>query len=153
MRVCYIHPSTDDFSRYFQENVYGGGVKDIRVYNRGGSFLGMMGRFAKNSIPFLKRILLPEIGNFVQNITNDISTDTPPRESVKRNIKKSIRNIGSRVINSKGGRKRKCKRNSKTRGKTKNVGKNKKRKVVKKTQVKNKNKMCKPPRDIFDNGL
>ena len=138
MRVSYIYPSTDDFSRFFQENIQGGGINDIRVYSRGGSFLGMMGRFARSSIPFLKRILLPEIGSFVHNIANDISIDTPPRESVKRNIKKSIQNIGSRVMNSKGGGRRKYNRKLTTRGITKNLAKNKKTKT--KTSKKNTSK-------------
>ena len=43
-------------------------------------------------------ILLLEVGNFVRNVTHDISQYIPSMESFKSNLLSSARNIGSRIV-------------------------------------------------------
>ena len=59
------------------------------------------------AILFLRSIILPEVGNFVKNGTHDISQKIHLRESLKKNVLSSARNIGLRIV--RGGGKRKIK--------------------------------------------
>ena len=118
MRVSYIPPSSALYDQLFNPNLnkQGFGLNDIRIYKkRGGSIFGFIRTLAKTAIPFVKNLLLPEIGNFAKNISQDVANNVPFKQSMKRNIISSGKNIGSRIIG--GGRKRK--KNRKSANKTK----------------------------------
>lgn len=149
MRVSYTPPQPHHFDVVFDLHPSqfgrGGGLNDIRIYQkRGGSLFGILGGMFKRAIPFLKSIILPEIGNLVKNITHDISHNIPARQSFKNNVVTSVKNVGSRIV--RGGR-----RNSKSKKKVKSV----KKKIVKKKRKKKiirKNCGMKG-KDIFTSGL
>ena len=150
MRVSFIAPLTHHFDDVFalqsSRDIRGGGLSDIRIYQkRGGSLFGILGGLFKRAIPFLRSILLPEVGNFVKNVTHDISQKIPSRESLKNNLLSSARNIGSRIV--RGGGKRKTKSKQKRKNNKKGViKKNKKKKKKNKTHCGVKRK------DVFSSG-
>ena len=103
MRVAYIAPSTHHFDEVFGEYNRGGGLSDIKIYKnsynkRGGSLFGVLGRSFKSAIPFIKSLILPEIGNFTKNLMDDISQNISPKQSIKSNLKKSVKNVGKKII-------------------------------------------------------
>ena len=107
MRVRYSPPSAGLYDIAFKDTFtrpnVGGGLDDIKVYKRrGGSILGFLGRAFKYAIPFVKNLIVPEIGGFTNNILDDVSQNVPFRESVKRNFKSSVKNIGKRVVRGAG---------------------------------------------------
>ena len=105
MRVIYISPSPKHFDLYFNPVIRGGGQGDINIYRkRGGGFFGILGNVVRRSIPFLKRIILPEIGSLAYKITNDISQGGNFAESVKQNAINSAKKIAHRVARG-GGKK------------------------------------------------
>lgn len=112
MRAVYSPPSLGDFDRLFSIYSTGGGLKNIRVYqpqyrSRGGSVFGLIRSLAKTAFPILKHLVLPEIGNFTQKVTSDIANNVSARDSLKRNLKQSARNLGKRIIRGGGGRRKK----------------------------------------------
>lgn len=112
MRVPYIPPSENSYDLVFNEKLYdhtlGGGVNDIHVYRPvGGSLFGVLGRLVQRAIPFLKSIILPEVGSFTNNVLNDLSRNAPVRESLRNNLKSSVKNIGKRVVGGAKTKKRK----------------------------------------------
>ena len=128
MRVPYITPTSEDFDVIFaspSDRVKGGALSDIRYYRRGrgGSFFGILQSLARRSIPFLRNLVLPQLGEMAHNITKDYSSGVPFKKAVKKSSLNAVRNIGEAVLN-RGGRKKK----SKTRKKT--VGNNRKRKKI-----------------------
>lgn len=134
MRVSFIPPTSDHYDQLFNPhlNQRGYGLNDIRIYKRrGGSIFGFIRTLAKNALPFVKRLILPEIGNFAKNVTDDLANNVPIKQSMRRNIISSGKNIGSRII-----------------GAGKNKKKTSKKKSVKKT--KKRPKRCK--NDIFSSG-
>lgn len=113
MRVSYIAPGVSQFDDVFKPNnleglLKGGGLRDIKTINpnnyhiRGGSLFGILGNVFKRTIPFLTNFVLPEAGNFARNLISDIG-NVPLKKNVKRNLIKSAKNIGTRVMN-RGGR-------------------------------------------------
>lgn len=104
MRVSYIPPGVLDFDRIFSpQNLRGGGLSDINVvkpyyyHNRGGSLFGILGNIIRRTIPFLTSYVLPEAGNFARNMADDYGR-IPLKKNVKRNLIKSMKNIGKRVM-------------------------------------------------------
>ena len=152
MRVKYHPPSENLYDVAFRDNFTrgntGGGLDDIRVYKRrGGSFLGFLGRALKTAIPFIKNLIVPEIRGFTNNVLDDVSQNVPLRDTMKRNFKTSVKNIGTRVM--RGGGKRR-----KTSVKRKKLVRKSRKKVKNKTKRKTKRKNhCKvKSSDIFTNG-
>ena len=134
MRVVYISPSVQDFDILFSNK--GGGLQDIRVYhNRGGSLLSVVGRFARYALPFIKSIIIPEVGNFAKNVADDIGQGRSMKRVLKERGVESAINMGKRVAR-------------KARG----GAKKKKKKVTKKQIPKKKNmqKKCVRKNDIFN---
>ena len=113
MRVSYIAPGVSQFDDVFKPNnleglLKGGGLRDIKTINpnnyhtRGGSLFGILGNVFKRTIPFLTNFILPEAGNFARNLMSDIG-NVPIKKNLKRNLLKSAKNIGTRIMN-RGGR-------------------------------------------------
>ena len=112
MRVPFFVPSENDFNQAFLHttNFSGGALGDIRVFNqRGGSFFGVLSKVVRNAIPFLRSIILPEIGSLTKNITEDCGNHKPFKESLRANAISSGRNVARKIL---GGRKKKkqCKK-------------------------------------------
>lgn len=107
MRVVYIHPSSRDFDTLFSKK--GGSLSDINIFhNRGGSLLSFVGRFARYALPFIKSIILPEVGNFANNVANDVSQGRSVKRVFKERGLESAVNIGKRVAKkARGGAKKK----------------------------------------------
>ena len=146
MRVSYTPPGVNQFDIIFKPqsiSISGGGLNDIKVfkpYYRGGSLFGILGSIIKRSLPFLKNFILPEAGNFVKNIANDMNNNIPLRKNIKRNFIRSASNVGKTIIQ--GGKKiRKV-----LRGKSKRKN-NTKKKTIKKNNKKRKCNIKK--RDVF----
>ena len=113
MSVTFIASLTHHFDDVFvlqpSGDIRGGGSKSIQInQKRDGSLFGILGELFKRDIPFLRSIILPEVGNFIKEyIYHDISQKFPSRESLKSNLLSSARNIGSRTV--RGGGKHKTK--------------------------------------------
>ena len=136
MRVPYFEPTSTDFDRAFDtRNFQGGGLNDIRVYQqRGGSLLGILSGFAARALPFLRSIILPEIGNFTKNVTSDYGNNIPMKQSLKRNAVSSGKNIARKLMG--GSRKHNI-------SKKKNIKKKQARKPIRMKTL------CKPLEDVF----
>ena len=115
MRVTYIHPSSSHYDSIFTSPLMrGGGVQDIKIYHsRGGSIFGVLGGLLRKSLPFIKSIIAPEFGNFVQNMTDDVSRNIPLKKSMKANLLKSTKNLGKRIMRG-AGRSKSTKKKKKT---------------------------------------
>lgn len=148
MRVSYISPSSKHFDGVFgpSHNIRGGGVNDIRFYKpnyhmRGGSIFGFLMRTA---LPFVSRILAPELGNFVKNVAFDVDNKTPLGQSLKKNLITATKNVGKRIL--RGG-----KRMKKKQQKKKGRKKQKKKPVGGNRKGRNQNGHC--GKDIFSNNM
>jgi len=116
MRVSYIPPSVSQFDVLFHKSdsfARGGSLNEIATYRpvyhygRGGGFIGTISRIVKNTIPFLRSILVPEIGNFAKNVAQDYGKGNSLKKSLKRHGIDSVKNVGKTVIHkARGGRKR-----------------------------------------------
>ena len=100
MRVNYPYPSVGDFDRFLNPLlVRGSGLDDIRVYRqKGAGLFSFLGRVVRNSIPFLKKFILPEVGNLAKNVTTDISEGKTLRQSLRKHAINSVKNVGKRVV-------------------------------------------------------
>ena len=141
MRASYMQPSLEEFAHLFTFHSIGGGLKNIRVYqpqyrSRGGSIFGIIRSIAKTAIPFLKHMILPELGNFTQQVASDAANNIPMGLSLKRNLKQSARNLGKRIVRG-GGKKTK-----KSKTVSKKINPSKKRK--------SKKQCARKVRDLFE---
>ena len=106
MRVSYFTPLPQHYDAVFnnQEIISnrGGGLEDISLYKRRGSSLfSILRGLFKRTIPFLKRLILPEVGSEVNNVTHDVSQNTSLKDSLEANAIKSMKNVGLRIIREK----------------------------------------------------
>ena len=132
MRGAYIAPSITHYDAIFRIN-RGGGLDDISIYQRGGSFIGILGKLARYTIPFLKSIILPEIPSFVSNISNDVSSGVKLKDSIKRRGINTISNMGVNVLRkARGGRRV---RKSKSQTKRRKIKRKRKKTQVKKKDI------------------
>lgn len=128
MRVSYIPPSSKHFDGVFgSPDSRGGGLGDIRIYKpnyhpRGGSIFGFLMRTA---LPFVRRIIAPELGSFVKNVASDVQNKTPLRQSLKKNLITATKNMGRRIL--RGGKRKKQTKKKNIKKKTITKKKNKKR--------------------------
>lgn len=105
MYAPYIPPSDNDFDLIFTPSIRGGGLSDInyytapRIYQRGGSFLSILGRVIRGSIPILKNLFLPEIPRFISNIKHDVNSGVNFGQSLKSHGVESIKNISKSTYN------------------------------------------------------
>lgn len=142
MRVQYIQLNEVDLDEILGPyNLRGGGLSDINVYQpRGGSFFGVVGSILRRAIPIIKSLIVPELGTFAQNLTNDIGQNVNFRQSLRKNLVTSGKNIGRRLV---GGRRVRKKNIKKTNRKSKRKpAKRRRRKAVLK-------KKSRPVNDIF----
>ena len=147
MRVQYIYPSVDlydeAFKDLFSQSSKGGSIDDIRVYKKpvGGNLFGILAKVLQTSLPFVKRLVMPEVRGFANNFMNDMQQNVPIRQSLKKNLKTSAKNIGKRIL--RGGARKKRKISSKR----------KKSKIMKRPKKTRKRKHCsKTKSDIFNSG-
>ena len=147
MRVQYIYPSVDLYDEAFKDiisqNSRGGSIDDIRVYKKpvGGNLFGILAKVLQTSLPFVKRLVMPEVSGFANNFMNDMQQNVPIGQSLKKNLKTSAKNIGKRIL--RGGARKKRKISSKR----------KKSKIIKRPKKTRKRKHCsKTKSDIFNSG-
>ena len=113
MRVQYIYPTVDLYDEAFKDiyskNARGGSLDEIRVYRKpvGGSLFGVLAKVLQTSLPFVKRLVLPEVRGFANNFMSDMKQNVPIRESLKKNLKTSAKNIGKRILRGGARKKRK----------------------------------------------
>ena len=126
MKVLYNPPSLLNFNEFFKPNlnINGGRIQDInyfkpKYYSRGGSFFSILSSLARTALPFLRNYILPEAGNFTTNLINDSNNNIPLKTNVKKNLMKSVRNIGKRIVRG-GGKRKSIKRKKCIKGRKKN---------------------------------
>ena len=110
MRVSYIPPTEIDFDRVFSPSPKGAGLNNIRVYQpafraNGGGLLSFIGSIARRAYPINKNLVVPELGNFAKNVSDDISSGVSFKQSIKNNARRIGKNILKRAGVG-GGRKR-----------------------------------------------
>merc|ERR1712074_358938 len=135
MRIPYKTPTVDQFDRYFNPNYInrGGGLNDIKVYKphhyaKGGSIFSFLSGVFKRAIPFLRGVMLPEVGEFARNFTADVGNNVPLRDNVKKNLMRSVKNVGRKLV--KGGARKNI---NKKRVNTTKKKKRQRKKCIKKT--------------------
>ena len=108
MRAGLYTPTVTDFDAVFADAVRarGGSLNDIHIYSRkrGGSLFGVLACVLKQSVPFLRSVILPEFGGVVKNVTEDVSNNIPFKSSLKQNLTSSAKNIGKRIVRGGGAR-------------------------------------------------
>ena len=108
MRVEYRLLSDHDFdSIFFNDGARGGGLSDISFYHpvKGAGIFGVFGRLLRKAIPIIKSLIVPELPTFAKNFSDDYAKNNNLRSSLKRNLARSGKNIGKRVLG--GARKKK----------------------------------------------
>ena len=142
MRGSYHTPTVEEFEYLFAPANRGGSLRDIKIYKtpvayqKGGSLFSFLGKLVRGSIPFLKSIILPEVGNFVSNVASNVNADNNIRQCLKKEGLKSLSNVGKRIINRGGGiRKKSSKSKKKNTKKKKRVCRKKSNKEVKYNDV------------------
>lgn len=142
MRVAYNTPSVSEFENLFSDDnfrIKGGSLTDIQSYNapvyiqRGSGVFGILGNLVRNSIPFIRRLILPAVSDFSQNVMHDYANGRPMRQALKKHGISSIKKLGKQIIRG---------------GKRKNVKINNKRRNAQ-TQRRKKQKKCHVNDDIF----
>ena len=157
MRSPLYKPSISDFDLIFAPEpggaTRGGSFNDIQIYSkkRGGSFFGILGRVIKQTIPFIRKIVLPEIGGFVKNVADDVSNNLPIKSSMKRNLISSVGKVGKRIV--RGGAKKRKNKIKKNRSKKRTKPSKSGRKTKKRGKKTNKRCNLNMTKDIFDNDI
>ena len=108
-----MSPGVLHFDSVFSpQHISGGGLSDINVlksqyyHKRAGSLFGILGNIFRRTIPFLTNYVLPEAGNFARNVAQDYH-NLPLRKNLKRNVIKSVKNIGNKIMRGGGTRTKK----------------------------------------------
>ena len=157
MRVIYHIPTEQEFERVFDTVKYqarGGGHADIRTfqnpihYQRGSGAFSVIGSLLRSTLPFIRRMILPAVGEMFHNVTKDVSEGSSFRKSVKKQGINTLKQTGHRILRGGGGRRRKKSIKKRVKNKPKNKRKYKTKPGVKK---KRKPSHCKLDieRDIF----
>lgn len=115
MRVAYNHPSVSDFEVLFSNGDFhnnGGSLSNIKTYNspvyiqRGSGIFSVLGNIVRNSIPFIRRLILPAMGDFSKNVIDDYANGAPLRQSMKKRGISTLKRVGRNIMS---GGKRKSK--------------------------------------------
>ena len=107
------------------DNLLGGVIGDIQLYHKkpfphilqadfhtGAGIFSFLRGLAKRSLPFIRRLILPEALNFTNNlIDTKLQNKKLNKETLKNLAKQSLKNIASKGLSA--GNRRKCKRRSK----------------------------------------
>ena len=107
MRVPYVEPSILDYDKVFDVKLYikGGSLDQIRVFRQqGGSILGALSGLVSRALPFLRSVILPEIGSLVKNVTSDYGNNVSLKQTLRKNSLNSGKNIARKLM---GGSKKK----------------------------------------------
>ena len=156
----YNDLNESEYTRIFNRdnNVIGGALSDISVYERkhfsnifknnnsGAGIFSFLSGLAKQSLPYLKKIILPEAINFSSDLLHHkLQNRNIDKNTLKELTKKSLKNIAKKSLSdSSGGLKRKFKIKKKRKKITKKKNKSKKykkkRSIKKRAKVKRKKK-------------
>ena len=136
MKVALVTLSEKDFNqiliRQTNELLRGSGIDDINIfrskrYLRGSGFLDFIRGVGNFLMPLAKKYIQPSLSGFAHGIVNDITEGKNIKSSLKNRSKKSMKEIGNRILKGRGVKKANRLHKSKSRR-----GKLTKRKKVKK---------------------
>ena len=141
-----------EYLRLFSNNYSGGGIEDIKLYSerenyqnlfrntnkKGGGVFTFLSSIAKKSLPFIKKYIFPEAINLTTSLLEQSNTpEGVTKKHLKELSKQSFKNIGKKIINSGGFKRRRYK---KRRVKKKKI---KKKAVIPKKKYKKRKKLKK----------
>ena len=110
-----------EYLRLFSNNYLGGGVEDIKLYTekenyqnlfrntnkKGGGVFSFLSSIAKKSLPFIKKYIFPEAINLSTSLLEQSNTpEGVTKKNLKELSKQSFKNIGKKIINSGGFKRR-----------------------------------------------
>ena len=110
-----------EYLRLFSNNYSGGGVEDIKLYTerenyqnlfrntnkKGGGVFSFLSSIAKKSLPFIKKYIFPEAINLSTSLLEQSNTpEGVTKKNLKELSKQSFKNIGKKIINSGGFKRR-----------------------------------------------
>ena len=61
-------------------------------------FFSILGSLVRNSIPFLRRLILLAVGNLSQNVIRDYANRRPMRQALKKHDISTIKHVGKQII-------------------------------------------------------
>ena len=112
-----------EYLRLFSNNYLGGGVEDIKLYTekenyqnlfrnkKGGGVFSFLSSIAKKSLPFIKKYIFPEAINLSTSLLEQSNTpEGVTKKNLKELSKQSFKNIGKKIINSGGFKRRRYKK-------------------------------------------
>ena len=107
MRVSYVQPSAAQYDEIFLRSGSGKGALDIQIYrpglrSRGRGLLGVISTLAKRALPFLANYILPEAGQFLHGLMQDVTHGKGIKKSLKSQAKKTVKRVINRVARGKG---------------------------------------------------
>ena len=125
MRVQYNYLSEAELDSVLNPfKNYGGGLDEISYYRpqvRGGNIFGIVGNLFRKAFPIIKSLVLPELGTLAQNVTHDYAQHGQFRDSFKKNLSTSAKNIGRKILGGKRVQSRKkCNSSKKKKQRKKN---------------------------------
>lgn len=119
MRVNFIPPSVDEILFLISPpaSYKGGGLSDIRIFNRshirGGGIFSFLTGLARKAAPFLMRTLAPAVLSMGQNVLQDMQTGEHSfKKSMKKHGIESLKGVGRQILGG-GKRRKKSKRKAK----------------------------------------
>ena len=98
-----MSPGDVHFDSVLAQHIRGGAFSDINVlksqyyHKRTGSLFEILCNIFRRTIPFLTNYVLPEAGNFVENIAEDYRKISL-RKSLKMIVINSVENIGNKIM-------------------------------------------------------
>ena len=111
MKVALVALSEKDFNeillRQNNDLLRGGGIDDINIfrskrYLRGSGFLDFIRGVGNFLLPIAKKYIQPSLSGFAHGMVKDISEGKNIKSSLKNRSKKSMKEIGTRILKGKG---------------------------------------------------
>ena len=115
MRVPYHTLTASQFDECLKSYPYltrGAGIEDINIFRKknlqhGDGLANILATYGPRLIPLLKKYLLPAAKEFGKGVALDLMDgNTSFRNSVKHHGKQSLKNVGKRIIQGDGRRRR-----------------------------------------------
>ena len=102
-----MQPSAAQYDEIFLRSGSGKGALDIQIYrpglrSRGRGLLGVISTLAKRALPFLANYILPEAGQFLHGLVQDVTHGKGIKKSLKSQAKKTVKRVINRVAKGKG---------------------------------------------------
>lgn len=135
MRTHYAPLSVGEYEVLFNENLHlkGSGVNDLQYFKapvfhqHGSGVFTVLGNIVKGAIPFIRRLILPAVGEVIRDTSYDVSRGENFKQSLKRNTVKGIKTLGTKIA--RGGKVRKTRKKNKKKKRKSATTKRRKLKV------------------------